>query len=107
MMKIIVATEADGLDTRTFVLGLDIFNENINIEQAVKDACKEYCMTEDGKKTYEGNCNSFNWGDLDAHVPDEICERHGFKKLWLDIAGEFNFDQQLVDEDEIFPYEED
>lgn len=107
MLKIIVATEADGLDTRTFVLGVEIEDENLDIEQAVKNACKEYCLTEEGRKTYEGNCNSFNWGDLDAYVPNEICERHGFKKVWLRIAGEYNFDQQLVDETDIFPEEDD
>lgn len=102
MLKIIVATEADGLDTRTFVLGVEVEDENIDIEKAIKDACKEYCLTEEGKRTYEGNCNNFNFGDLDAYVPNEICEKYGFKKVYLDIAGEFNFDEQLVDENDIF-----
>ena len=42
MLKIIVATEADGLNVRTFVIGLEVLDEKLNIEQAVKDACEEY-----------------------------------------------------------------
>lgn len=105
MLKIITATEIDGLNTRTFVIGLDVFDENINIEQAIKNACTEYCLTEEGKRTYEDNGNCFNWGDFDTYVPNEICERHGFKKTWLNIAPEFNFDQQLVDEDTLLEEE--
>lgn len=106
MTKIIVATETYGCETRNLVIVLDVFDENINIEQAVSDACKEYCLTDEGKRTYEGNCNCFNWGDFDAYVPDEICERHGFRKVDSVSAEEFIFDQQLVDENDIFPEED-
>lgn len=105
MIKLIVATEAVGLETTNLVMALDVFDENISIEQAVMAACKEYCLTEEGKRTYECNCNSFNWGDFDSYVPNEICEKYGFKKLQSIIAEEFAFDQQLVDESDIFPEE--
>lgn len=105
MLKIIVATEADGLDTTNLVMVLDVDSEDINIEQAVLKACKEYCLTDEGKRTFEGNCNCFNWGDFDAYVPNEICQKYGFRKVESNVAEEFNFDQQLVDEYDIFPEE--
>ena len=105
MLKIIVATEAYGLDVTNLVMVLDVNSEDINIEQAVLDACKEYCLTNEGKRTFEGNCNCFNWGDFDTYVPNEICEKYGFRKVESNVAEEFNFDQQLVDEYEIFPEE--
>lgn len=105
MLKIIVATEAYGLDVTNLVMVLDVNSEDINIEQAVLDACKEYCLTNEGKRTFEGNCNCFNWGDFDTYVPNEICEKYGFRKVESNVAEEFNFDQQLVDECEIFPEE--
>ena len=105
MLKIIVATEADGLDITNLVMVLDVDSKDINIEQAVLNACKEYCLTDEGKRTFEGNCNCFNWGDFDTYVPNEICQRHGFRKVESNVAEEFNFDQQLVDEYEIFPEE--
>jgi len=105
MLKIIVATETDGLKTTNLVMVLDVDNENINIQQAVSNACKEYCLTEEGKETFERNCNCFNWGDFDTHVPNEICQKHGFRKVESNVAEEFDFDQQLVDECDIFPEE--
>ena len=105
MLKIIVATEADGLDVTNLVMVLDVDSENIDIEQSVLNACKEYCMTDEGKRTFEGNCNCFNWGDFDTYVPNEICEKYGFRKVESNVAEEFNFDQQLVNEYEIFPEE--
>lgn len=102
MLKIIALTEKDCLNSRFFVLGVDVKDENLDIEKAARDACKEYCLTEEGKQVYEGNCNNFNWGDFDIYVPDKICEKHGFKKVFLNMAGEFNFDEQFVDENDIF-----
>lgn len=99
MLKIIVATEMCGLETTNLVMVLDVDNENIDIEQAVKNACKEYCLTNDGKETLEENNGYFNWGDFDTHVPNDICKKYGFTKVASNVSEVFNFNQQLVDED--------
>ena len=79
--------------------------DNINLEEAIKNACKEYCRTEEGKKVYSGNCHSFNWGDLDLYVPAAICRKHGFYivQSYNAVSGDFN--EQLVTESDIFPEE--
>lgn len=45
------------------------------IEHAIHLACKEYCQIEG--KTH----GSFNYGDFDALVPNDICEKYGIAKL--------------------------
>lgn len=104
MVKTIAALEQDGFDVRVLVLNFDVPSKDFDLKAAVEAACVEYCQTEEGRETYEGNCNCFNWADFEAYVPDEICEKHGFKKINAEISGEIvNWDEQLVDEGEVFP----
>ena len=103
--KIIVATESIGLETTNLVIVLEV-EQGVDIEKAIMEACKEYCQTKEGQQTYENNCNSFNWGDFDTYVPNEICEKYGIKKIQTNVAQEFDFNQQLIDEDELVIQEE-
>ena len=108
MIKTIIALEQDGFDTRVLVLNFDVPNKEFNLKAAVEAAAVEYCQTVEGRETYEGNCGCFNWGDFDAHVTDEICQKHGFRKLAAESSDEIvNFDEQLVGESEIYPEEDD
>lgn len=98
--------ENHGLDNR--VMALDITVEidawsDDNILNAIKDAAKEYCLTEDGKKTYDGNCNNFNIGDVIAYIPKAILQRHGIISIKEKDTMTIDFNEQLVDEDDIFP----
>lgn len=105
MLKTIVAIDVDGLDVDVLTIALDV-EDGIDIKHAVMDACKEYCLTEDGQDTYdECNCRCFNWADFDAYVPNELCEKHGFRKVDVCTTLEFDLNEQLVDEDDIFPEE--
>lgn len=107
-LKTIVATDQDGLNTRNLVITLEVLKDDINIEQAVMNACTEYCQTEEGKWVYcDCNCFSFNWGDFVTHVPKEICENHGFKIFESEYIEELqvDFNQQLVDEYDVVDYE--
>ena len=106
-IRTITAQERDGLNIRVLTLNFEVPNEAFDIVAAVKAAAKEYCLTEEGKKAYEGNCNCFNWGDFDAHVPQDICRKHGFAKI-ESLTNDLlvDFDEQLVNEYDIFPEEE-
>lgn len=105
MLKTIVARDVDGLDVYVLTITLDV-EDGIDIKQAVMDACKEYCFTEEGRTTYDRcNCRCFNWADFDMYVPNDICEKHGFRKIDVRTTLEFNLNEQLVDEDDIFPEE--
>jgi hypothetical protein len=106
MVKIIPVVDRDGLNVKVMILSLDV-DKGVDVYKAVEAACTEYCKTEEGKRTYEGNCNSFNWGDFETYVPDEICRKHGVRKIDSFMCeDEIDFNQQLVDEDEIFPEED-
>ena len=99
MKYTISATEHDGFDTRTMSIELEVFKEDIDVLDAIKEACREYTTTENGLKTYIGNCDCFNWADFDMYVPNEICEKYGFRKIKSDVSNiDVNWDEQLVDD---------
>lgn len=70
---------------------------------AIKKASTEYCLTNEGKQTYIGNCHCFNFGDFDTYVPNTICEKYGIKKIDSNTTfGIVDFNTELVEEsDEI------
>lgn len=51
------------------------------IMEACRRAACEYLSTPEGMDIYEGNCDSFTWADFEAYVPDEICEKYGFRVI--------------------------
>ena len=96
----IIATDQDGLNNRKL-------KDAAAIRQAITAAVKEFCQTEDGKKIYEGNCNNFNWGDLDAYLPETILNKYGLYKsddTSKDIL-KVDFNEQLVSETDVFEEE--
>ena len=78
---------------------------DIDLKDAIRNACTEFCQTEEGKLIYSGNANCFNWGDFDIHVPDELCAKHGFQILQRFDADLVDLHEQLVEESDIFPEE--
>ena len=104
--KLVVASESDGFHIRNVPILLKVAN-GIDAMSAIQKACKEYCLTEEGKQTFASNCNCFNYGDFDAYVPNSICQKYGIEKVDDIISTKsVNFDAQLVDESEIFPEED-
>lgn len=100
----IIAIEYDGRDVQALMIELSILSNDpsFDIRKAVKDACVEFARTPDGRKAYEDNCGSFNWGDFVAYVPDEICRNHGFERI-MDTLSQIkvDFNEQLVAEDDL------
>lgn len=102
-IEMIIATEQDGLKTRTIAIPckIHIGNPNFSLADAVRNAVKEYLHTEEGKETYGYNCRCFNWADFDVHVPNSICLKYGFEKM--ETSGKnltVDWDEQLADEAE-------
>ena len=101
----LMVVEHEGLGSRGFVLNFEVVDAGItNIEllkDVVRKACAEYVQTEEGKKTLDYNCGCFNWADFEANVPQDICEKHGFRVVGNDITyNEVDWDEYLVDVDE-------
>ena len=106
MIKTIVATERDGFDIRTLSISFDVPSDDFDLIEAVKKAATDYCLTDEGKMVYEGNCNCFNWGDFATYVSNSFCEPYGFKQINSDVSEiSVNFDEQLVNESDIFEEE--
>ena len=95
-----------GLNNNIVTLDITIKNDawsNDEVLDAIKDAAKDYCLTDDGKKTYDGNCNNFNIGDLITYVPKAILQQHGIISIEEKDTIAIDFNEQLVDENDIFP----
>ena len=102
MIKTIIAIERDGLDIRALALNFEVPSIDFDLKAAVRAACTEYCQTEQGLATYRYNCHSFNWADFAMSVPNEICEKHGFKLVKADVNDEeVEWDEELVNPDDI------
>lgn len=104
----IVATSQEGI-VSTCVINYMVDNDRLpsmdDVKDAIHKAVRDYCRTKEGKEIYEGNRNSFNWGDLIICVPSSILEAHGLYQVEdnpCDVM-EVDFDEQLVEESEIFP----
>lgn len=98
--------ENHGLNNHIIALDITIENDtwsDDNVLNAIKDAAKNYCLTDDGKRTYDGNCNSFNIGDLIAYVPKAILQQYGIISIEEKDTMTIDFNEQLVDEEDIFP----
>ena len=107
MLKTVVAIERDGMDLRVLTLQFDVPSADFDLISAIQNAATDYCKTEEGRETYQHNHSYFNLADFAMNVPDEFCEKHGFKML-DDVCGdiEVDWDEQLVDESEIYDDED-
>ena len=68
---------ADDLDMQFFIL-----REGLDIEEAAMSACRDYINeTRSGWKEWVRSGFCFGWAEFWSSVPDQICEKHGFRKL--------------------------
>jgi hypothetical protein len=82
---VIMATEGYGNDRDAVSIRLVLFDSSLKTAEdiigAVKKAVRYYTKrTSEERATYEMNCQAFNWGDFYNFVPNEICQRFGFRK---------------------------
>lgn len=106
--KTVVAAEYydnDPSDMRAVFIQFKVPHPDFDIMTAVKAAAKDYCLSDEGKRVYIGNCHSFNWADF-ADIPVEYCEKYGFTIDKADNVDDINdLNEQLVIENEIIPEE--
>ena len=97
--QIVTAIGHDGNETYVLSMVFEM-NQGVDIIQAVKEASKEYIRTDEGRAFYRYTCNCFNWGDFWNNVPNEICEKYGFKKIDSGVSNfQVNLNEQLVDDE--------
>ena len=79
MKKVVItAIDRDGFEFHFshICLGVSDDMDKLDVKKAIEKASTEYCKTEEGQKLYKYNNNSFNYGDFDLYVPNEICEKY-------------------------------
>ena len=102
MLRTVVAIERDAMDVRVLTLQFDVPNAAFDLKDAVRKASTDYCKTPDGKGIYEYNCSYFNWADFAMSVPQEFCEKYGFKRIDSVVGDiEVDWDEQLVDDSQL------
>ena len=103
-MQLFIATSKYDKDAASIAIAAEVA-DGVDLEKTAMLASKEFCLTEEGKQVYTDNHHCFNWGDFDINVPNSICTKYGIRKINSDIRDMFDFEQQLVSKDDIFPEE--
>ena len=98
MEYFITSVSHDGENT-TFVRNITLHSdEDINVMDACKGAVREYLLTEEGWEYYLCNNKHFGLTDL-GEIPDEICERHGFRITENRVPDLIDFDRSIAPEE--------
>ena len=99
MIRTIIAVEHDGLEERMIALGFQVPSTAFDLHAAIKAAIRDYFLTEEGKRTLEYTCGCFNWADFHMYISDELCVKHGFKRLNTEVFSDeiVNWDEDLTD----------
>lgn len=78
----IVAVKRDKMEIRTLPMGFAV-TKCRNLKDAVMKACKEYAENTDEGRNILCYCGGkLDWYDFWHNVPNEICRKYGFEKLW-------------------------
>lgn len=103
-IQTITAIEKDGLNIRTFNIKCKILkpSPNFDLQDAVKQAVRQYLHTPDGRRTYIQNMKCFNWADFAVHVPNKINKLHGFEIIESALNDIIvDWDEHLADDTDI------
>lgn len=100
--EFITATEVRGTETYSTTYAFTIYDESIDLQEAVKKAAAAYINTDAGYKVYQHNCQCFNWGDFFLYVPNSFLKLFGFEKDFSNITQTgVDFDEQLACEQDL------
>lgn len=96
-LVLIILRDQDGMNVYSSELMVRTALPDDQIVPAVMAACKDYLNTEEGRKVWEYNCHSFNFGDFDVNVGNKFCIPHGFYRIdqEIDSSMELDFNTQL------------
>lgn len=75
----LTAIERDGFNIRVLTVVFEVPSENFDIEENINRAVADFAKTENGKQALEYTCGYFNLADVVQNLPNELCEKHGFK----------------------------
>jgi len=88
-------------NTEVWNITLKLFSGNMNIHEAIKNACTEFAMTDEGFDLYKKNGDSFDWDIFVNHIPNSICKLFGFEKINASKAEVVLWDSNILDESRI------
>lgn len=75
-----------------------------DVEQAMRNAVKEFLETDEGKKAIVFTSQNFNWGDAVTHVPEELWVKHGLKFQQVKSVDIFVNQDEILCADDDFKY---
>lgn len=78
MIRNIIATKHDGLNTRTITITCEVPDDQFDLIGAAKKAADAYCSTEAGYKTLQYTSGNFNWADFAMYVTNKFTKQFGF-----------------------------
>ena len=98
MFKSLIVVQRDTRDV--FSILFEVPDDNFDLLAAAKAAAMDFCKTPEGRDVFDGD--SFGWYDFMTNVPNEFCEKHGFKMVKTVGSDEIvDWDESLVYEDDL------
>ncbi len=98
MFRNVVAVRREGRNISVLSILFEVPDEMFDLLAAVKAAVSDYCKTPEGRAIYSFNYGCFDWGDF-AAVPNEFCEKHGFRRVENVLPDEAVEWEELLVED--------
>lgn len=81
MIRKVESLEWDSWYISYNTLLFDVPSEDFDLVEAVRKAATDFINTPAGRSIYENHIFQFSWADFDANVPQEFCEKYGFRKI--------------------------
>lgn len=97
--KTISAVEYYNCILNVLLLEFEVFNPDILIRNAVREAVADFCRSERGKLVLKSTGGNFNWGDIATYLTNDICQKHGFRLIRTTNCEAVNLNESLFEEE--------
>lgn len=98
--KILMPTRWEGDYINTFKILKITYNDNVELEEAIRNASKEFLSTKEGKDIFERNDKKWTYADIEF-IPETISVKHGFCVEHIPVFKyEVPYDESILDTDD-------
>lgn len=98
--KILMPTRWEGDYINNFKILKITYNNDVDVDNAIKEASKEFLKTDEGKDIYERNGNKWTYADIEF-IPETISVKHGFCVEYIPVFKyEVPYDESILDTDD-------
>lgn len=75
----VIAKQSVYNDEFSLVINVEHYEQHLDVLDAMRQAAKEFCQTDAGRREIAANSGNYNWGDFVNSIPESFCRKYGFK----------------------------